>query len=423
MKKLKPIDVDDTGVPKATEERDLNDDLCWLDDTLLVGIGACFVSSPEPQLGTSAWAILPFRGTIRRLVPTTSRAGAAAFRNQHDAMPLTRRIAGHLTQYVARTTALRFAPTVYAPTELVFEDRDQSVIARASHELGRSVASCAITLGPRRYNRKPVVQLIDGSGNTVGFLKVGANVPTSSMVATEADAIGQLAPSTSPVLETPKLLWQADWHGRHVACFSPVGQSRHRPSAASPSHLARVAAAVVEAGGGPIGTTLGEAAALVRLEAEARMCGRQDLVSQVDYLTTSLGNRPITVGLWHGDFSPWNMVTTTSRGTASTSLIDWEFSSDAMPVGADLLHHRVMVATHLRNQASEKPIADLLQSAGSIPELDALAIPSSAQRAHLALYLTELIRRDLELGRLGLQLTGFGQPAIRALDLIITAAS
>jgi len=372
-------------------------------------------SGPSTRSATTSWTALPARGPLRRLVPASARFAAEAFANDHDAMSTTRRAMGRAARLSVRSGTLRFAPKLYADTTTVFHDPASSVIAAAADALGRPIAAAAITLGPRRYNRKPVVQLMNAAAETVGYLKVGASPLTSAMVATEAATVDRLCP-TSAILRVPTVLWRSRWHGCEVACFSSVAVRAAELVAADPSRLVEIALAVVQAGGGQHDHTLRDCVPFTRVRSAAG--SNSDIQKLIDTAAEVFGDRTVSVGSWHGDFSPWNMISTAD----STALIDWEFADDAMAIGADLLHNRVMTATHLRGEAPWRPLRVLLDAGDDVPELHAMAVPSHQHRPHLLLYLLELMRRDLELQRHNQPDTGFGVSAQAAAQAILADA-
>lgn len=396
------------------------DDITWLEAALFARPGELITRSTRRASSVTdmTWAALPVRGTTRRLVPTSHRFAAEAFTNHHDAMSPTRRTLGRIVRTAVHSGALRFAPQLRADTNVVFADPDQSVIAAAAIGLGQTIGSCAITLGPQRYNRKPVVQLMDHDARTIGFLKVGADAMTSAMVATEALAIDGLLRPTIPVLEVPSVLWRSEWNGYAVACFSPVASDGLQLVPADQSRLVELAAAIIEAGGGHADVELRGCAPVERLRSEVSNGHHDEANELLDRVEAAFGNHTVSLGPWHGDFSPWNMISNTD----STALIDWEFAGHDMPLGSDLLHNRVMVATHLSGDPAQRPLQQLLDFGRDIPELHAMVVASNQHRPHLLLYLLELMRRDFELKRLGLPATGFGEPAEAIAKVILTEA-
>ena len=373
--------------PDPSEERAVSasPDLVWLDRALFDSA----TLRPGSRNQELTWARLPVRGTTRRLVPVEAKFAAEAFTNRHDAMSKQRLAAGRITRRLVGTGGLRFGPTISADPERVLADRDHSAIAAAAHGAGLQVAGCAITLGPRRFNRKPVVQLIDDRAQTVGFVKVGADDATSAMVRHEASMLNRFRSADHELLAVPQILWEGSFDNRPVMCVSPVGRTG-RLAAANADRLNRVARAVVEVSGGSENVDASTSSPVHRLQAEATAHGRTDVVELVEHVETSLVGRPASMAGWHGDFSPWNMIST----DAQTALIDWEFAGDAMPVGADLLHNRVMVATHLDGEPIDAPLGRFVASADNLSELAAMGVPSDQHQAHLVLYLLELIRRD-----------------------------
>ena len=403
----------DPAEAKATAaSRADSSDLDWLNNALFTE--ASVRRGRTRERDQTSWAVLPLRGPTRRLVPASRTAAPEALRNDHDAMTNRRRLAGNALRLAAAAGGLALAPAVHGQASTVFHDVERSVIAAAAVGLGVQVESCAITLGPRRYNRKPVVQLIGPGARTVGYLKVGADAATSDMVANEAARINQMIHPVTGPLDVPRLLWRSVWNGRAVACFSPVGRTAATVPADT-TRLAAVAAAVIEAGGGSAQTTMHESEPITQLHKLALTNGVPELQTFLDRLLDAHGHRPVTVATWHGDFSPWNMIS----DETTTALLDWEFSADNMAVGADLLHYDVMVATHLRAEPIERALAQIRAQLPISDALLAVDVPPSQHIDHVLMYLMELVGRDLELERLGLPLTGFGTPALRAAQALL----
>jgi hypothetical protein len=87
-----------------------------------------------------------------------------------------------------------------------------------------------------------------------------------------------------------------------------------------------------------------------------------------------------------------------------------EAAQDGRPVGADLLHSVVMVATHLQGASPVEAVARLTPS-----DLGHHQTDEAARRAALDLYLLDVARRDLEIAAGGVQadlLPGIGAAAL-----------
>src|SRR5215468_7014069 len=113
-----------------------------------------------------------------------------------------------------------------------------------------SVMSCEVRvslyLGPARANRKPVLQLLTGAGETAGFAKIGINALTSGLVRAERESLARLSRAGLSQITVPEVLHYGMWHGLDVLVLSALPtRLRGRPVPA-----ARLAAAMGELAGG-----------------------------------------------------------------------------------------------------------------------------------------------------------------------------
>lgn len=345
-------------------DRPADPDIAWLNAALFDGGG--FQPSRRASLGA-----LPVRGEVRRVVPLRGRAAAGAFAKTHDAMSPARLAAGRLAQRVAATPARRaLAARGLALDEALGLSGDpaRSLLA----ELGRrmpAASDMAITLGPRRTNRKPVVQLFDADGVTLAYAKVAHDDVTDRLVANEARWLAELGGGRGP-LAVPELLDRVPWRDRTVAVIASVAPSEHVPDAFDlqrRTNLTReIAKPIVE-------TTV----------ASARTGGD----TRRDAILDRFGTQTISLAPWHGDLSPWNTISEPDR----TWVLDWEFARGAMPIGADVWHAEVMAATHLDGSSAVRALRAARQQVPStIEAVGARHDPDAA----FALYLLELIERD-----------------------------
>jgi len=121
-------------------------------------------------------------------------------------------------------------------------------------------------------------------------------------------------------------------------------------------------------------------------------------------------------GAWHGDFTPWNIMSTRNVG----QVIDWEFAADGVPVGFDVCHYHTQVASELRGLPTPDAIA---HSARMSPhDLDRLGLDPDTQSNIWYLYLVELVRRTLALRAAGMPTDDVGQGAA-AVDRLLRRPS
>jgi hypothetical protein len=99
------------------------------------------------------------------------------------------------------------------------------------------------------------------------------------------------------------------------------------------------------------------------------------------------GGVPVTIGAWHGDWTPWN---TAADGDALL-VWDWERFGSAVPTGYDTLHWRLQ--SDLVSSLAD-PAASARRCLETAPAtLAPLGLSPQAARATAVGYLTELATR------------------------------
>jgi len=204
----------------------------------------------------------------------------------------------------------------------------------------------SLGLGTARANRKPVLQVFDARGRSIAFVKIGGAGVTEALVRTEAASLLRLAEAELPrELEVPRLIHFGAWEEATVLVMTaletsflqrprrqfdvPVNEMRRfhavfgegfRPLTESPmwDHMVTAQESFASA---PVGERLSEALAHLRRAAE---------------------DRPMPLGAWHGDWTPWNM----SRRRGRLQLWDWERFETGVPLGLDRCHYGVNAVTH-----------------------------------------------------------------------------
>ncbi len=248
----------------------------------------------------------------------------------------------------------------------------------------------AVSLSIPKSNRKPVLQLLTPGGICLGWAKVAWSPISEALVANEADWLDR--PAVAPLI-TPRLLHDVELCGRRVVVASPVDvgrRPRRRPDAPPPPAILRAVA-----GRGSTGRVrLGESIWWHSVEA-VRPNATDGEWTAIAATAVAAGDRRLEVGAWHGDLTPWNLMTT-RRGV---QLIDWELAADGAPVGFDLCHFHTQVATEMRGAG---PAAALDRSARLSPQgLATLGIDPAERNLVWRLYLVELVRRSIALRAAG----------------------
>lgn len=347
--------------------------------------------------GSVCFLANPGVGDCRLLVPLRPRRAAAeSVRRYHDAASLSQRLRMAVTEAGLVLGLGKLLTSRHVWMTPPMGDTDEDFIGFASACLGTRIHGFAVTLGPRRYNRKPVVQLFGCRGRTIGFAKLGADPLTNAMVSNEAD---WLLRARAGSVAVPRVLWSGNWGESEALIVEPVW-GRRRPSSRR-SSCAGLASSIhnladpVE--GGVFDSAPAKALAL--LDHRAAM----DALEAAE----AFEGARLRLGAWHGDLTPWNLLT----AGGVTTVIDWEMAATGMPQGSDLLHRHLAVQVELRETPPNAAIGSLRAAAGRLEG----TTDRSRREATVAVLLLEYVRRDLELEGLGVAATGLGDLAIEEL--------
>jgi hypothetical protein len=267
----------------------------------------------------------------------------------------------------------------------------------------------SLHIGPARANRKPVLQLLDPDGETRGFAKVGVNDLTDRLVRAEARSLGLLAAAPFDALVVPPLLHHGRWHGHEVLVQGALPTWR-RTTTRRPELLRAMRELALTrgtwtepVGGGDRGTGYG-----ARLRRE--VAGLHDptmraaLGGVLEDLAPTASATAVTLGSWHGDWTPWNMAAYGDR----VMVWDWERFATGVPLGFDAVHYDVQQAVTRGGVAPRAAVHHAL--ARSPRTLAPFGLAPAQARLVASLYLVELAVRYLgdgqaeagaRLGRLG----------------------
>lgn len=308
------------------------------------------------------------------------RAAAASLQRFHDDRSVAGRLAVIASQGVAAVGLLERVPgdrVSVTPFALV-ED-----LAR---RLGEPELIPAISLGPPRRNRKPVIQLLRPDGSTVGFAKIGWSEFTRELIGNEGRWLRAVDGRLPPSLAAPAVLVDDEVAGNHVVVSAslPTPVHAHRRHPFAPDVL-RSLARVADPAREPIGQ--------LRWWDEVSSPALAEAVD-LDAIRDRDADHIIDTGMWHGDLTPWNTATVGGR----TVVWDWEFAGGHRPVGFEALH----IAFESVRRASVGNEAAAVESV--LETGDATLAPyvqAESRRAVIDLYLVELLHRELRLAGQG----------------------
>ena len=338
--------------------------------------------------------VLPGLSRPRLVVPRDRRAAAAAVRRYGEPGSARIRLA---TSALSATLASGLGSLVLRDRIIVRVPAGaQTIESHLSSVLGQRI-QVSFHLGAARANRKPVLQLLTLSGETVGFAKISVNQLTTRLVRAEREALDRLSTSGLTRLTVPRVIDLSRWHGMDVLVLSalPVWQRRTQ---LRPGQLEEAVAEVARVSG----------VRCLPLDASdywRRLAARIDDVGhgeadnadgQHAMLRAALGRLPslagptvLGFGSWHGDWTPWNMACTRS----GLLVWDWERFGAGAPVGFDALHYWLQAEVVPGRSDPARAAVECVRRAPAL--LKPLGVTPAQARLTALLYLADLSARYL----------------------------
>jgi hypothetical protein len=315
------------------------------------------------------------------LIPLASPVVAkAALHRYHDNRTIKERLIGVAAQTVARLGFLERGPGDRVELEPF------AMIQQLARVLSEPNLVCAITIGPPRRNRKPVVQLLRPNGETVGFAKVGWSPFTQELISNEGYWLKQVRGKMPKGFVAPDVLFQGPVLSSGGAATdstvvvtgpletSPFSRRREPLELGQIAELARC-----------LGSQDEKVSDLPQVQAALESV---DQLVSVKALLARHGDVVIETGIWHGDLTPWN----TATNLDGLSVWDWEFAGGHRPIGFDAMHIRFET---IRRAAVSNEVAAVRAIVAETPDLiSGLGQPAEAM---IDLYLLELLSREVRL--------------------------
>jgi hypothetical protein len=237
--------------------------------------------------------------------------------------------------------------------------------AHLERVLERERVFLAVRVGAVRPNGKPVVQVLDPSGEALGFCKIGWNDLTRPLVAREGEALAELAGGTRG-FSAPRPIWRGEWQGHELLLVEPIAQTGRPTGPEPPVEATREVADL----GGRTRGRLAESGWWAGVRARLAAVDHRQLAADADRLANRFGAVELAFGGCHGDWTPWNMTRVNGR----LMVWDWERFAHGAPVGEDAVHYAFMVWLRQRKRPpaeAERHVLDvvppLLEAIGADP--------------------------------------------------------
>jgi hypothetical protein len=336
------------------------------------------------------YLLLPTSGRPKLLAPAGRRAAAAVVRYHGEGRTRAVRLQAAV---LASGLRLGLGAVLWRRRYVVHRPAAAAVVGLDAHlaqVLGQPV-DIGMHLGAPRANRKPVLQVVTPGGVTLAYAKLGVDPLTDALVGREADALRELAADTGDGLQVPGLLHAGTWAGHTLLVQSALPVWERRARMTDDRLVAAVGriAAIGRTEGRPLLTTPWWA----QLQAALAAVPPEDAATELRALVARLGfaaaDVALPLGASHGDWTPWNMAC-----LADTVLVwDWERFRRGVPVGFDLLHHRLQTALVV---GEEEPLGAAHRLVDAAPgTLEPLGLTARHATLTALLYLADLATRYL----------------------------
>lgn len=349
------------------------------------------------------WALVPSARNPSMLVPLRPRAASAAALDE-----LSRR--GHrrleqVARLVTRAGGLNLVSRLAVAR--VGEDL-QSVIAQA---LSHDDVALSMVVGRTRALQKPVLRVLSQDGTTVAFAKVGVSDVTRGLVRRETEVLRAFESDPPRHFSSPAVLGAREWRDLTVLLQEPLtvgtAPDEQAVSRAAVEIAARGATRTAALTDSPAWAEL--KARVTRLRATHPFAAA--LADTVRHIEGEWSRTAVLWGLWHGDFTEWNMT----WDGAVLRVWDWEGCSEPVPAGFDLLHHRFQGDVVVGGRHPEAAFAQLMNDSAGILSPWRPADPQLI----VALYLLHLVTGLIETGDVETRISRLGEwlpTALRAVS-------
>lgn len=294
---------------------------------------------PPPGSGTVARFVVVGPGTGRHIILPLNNRRAAAEAIAHSAGDTS---AIDAAKRSAVRTALRLGllqPLIRTRFSVRVASHDPAVptlheyLAQA---VGLPDVVLAVRFGPIRPNQKPIVRIMEGTGQTVAFAKVGSNDLSKELVEHEAGFLSRVDHAALRSITVPEVLHNGDWNDHRVLVLRALHLPESNDPARSPTAAEYREIAALD---GPIESRSLKGSpyvsALTERITSLPATERATALSTLESITGTAPADPWDFGRWHGDLTPWNVSPTTKR----LIVWDWERTRRPAPLGLDAIHY------------------------------------------------------------------------------------
>jgi peptidoglycan/xylan/chitin deacetylase (PgdA/CDA1 family) len=284
-----------------------------------------------------AFVVVPGHGTSRWVIPISTpkamRAATEIYQPHKVAPRIGKRIAAELLRLKRENwlgVPFLLASAADSPLEGLIRD-----------VTGERQPLFALSFGRRPEVQKLTAQVLNSSGDILGYIKLPLTEPATARVMNEARVLEHLSEFAALRPHVPRLLHAGKWSNSYLLFQSPL-QGQPGPTTISNLHEAFFEALWSARRVQRSGRSLVESVskrwenAVDLLDSKWVGLGQEALRRAAGVLDT----RTIECGITHGDFAPWN--TRTSDGCLL--VFDWESAYWDAPLLWDMFHFGLQTA-------------------------------------------------------------------------------
>ena len=303
--------------------------------------------------GTTLYGVIPRADRPRLLVPMAPRRVASQALRHY---PTSKRTVRVLRVLAGGPPAPDWGPGSSSPARLPPSAAPRHLSRQLADAVGVSDVRFSVSVDLERPHCKPTLRLMSDRGRILGFAKVGWNDLTRGLVRKESEVLERLhSLPTATSFDIPRILATVQHDDLFVLVLSPLGGAR---GPGPPPKELPVTPTAELASLSPLDEAkLTESDYWLRLTRRVTAHGADPFLTGVAAeIESRYGATPLTFGLAHGDWVPWNM----GLGTR-VSVWDWERASFCDPAGFDAAHFLLQVALHWENHPPEDAVRIALQ--------------------------------------------------------------
>jgi hypothetical protein len=266
-----------------------------------------------------------------------------------------------------------------------------SLLEHLKEILARQDVTFAISLGTPGPHRKPVIELLNDKGEVLGFVKVGWNQATNTLVRNEADISRYLSGVSLNSFTAPTMLYAGLWND-HFLCIqsAPAGKIETPPQKLTSQYFSVLEELkTLHIRWMPFRESAFWRKLLQRIETIENTFHRHILQRGLCRVDEALCDKALPFYFCHGDFAPWNVQLLNKR----MFLFDWEYADLEAPPLWDLFHFNVQTLRLLEKRAvGEIHKAVMNGCTGDQTKsmhLDCLGLNDDARKSLFLLYLLD----------------------------------